>query len=211
MHGLPLLPHGYLMVDLFFLLSGFVLSAGYGDRLAQGGAGGWFIGKRLVRLYPLAFLGLALGFAVALALALLGRRSLEADAPAMFALGALFLPWLVGGLISPLNGPAWSLQLELWVNALYGACARVLTDRRLAVLAGAAAIVLAAVCVATGRFEGGFATTIRAGRPDRRAIWSAGRGCSSRSRWESCCTGYGAPGSSRHFPYDGPGWLRPRC
>ena len=155
--GWPVFIHGYLMVDLFFLLSGFVLSAGYGERLAQGGAGGWFVGKRLVRLYPLAFVGLALGFAVSLTLAASVGSAMPAAAPVKFALGALFLPSLAGGLISPFNGPAWSLQLELWVNVLYGAVAKVLSDRRLAALAGAAAIALIAASLATGRFEGGFA------------------------------------------------------
>jgi peptidoglycan/LPS O-acetylase OafA/YrhL len=155
--GWPVFTHGYLMVDLFFLLSGFVLSAGYGERLAQGGAGGWFVGKRLLRLYPLAFLGLALGVAVSLMLAARVGAAMPAAAPAMFALGALFLPWLAGGLISPFNGPAWSLQLELWVNVLYGGFARVLSDRRLAAVAGAAAIALVVASLATGCFDGGFA------------------------------------------------------
>jgi peptidoglycan/LPS O-acetylase OafA/YrhL len=149
--------HGYLLVDLFFLLSGFVLSAGYGERLTQGGAGGWFFGRRLLRLYPLAIVGLALGFSVSLALAARDGSVMPAAAPAMLAVGALFLPWLGGGLISPYNGPAWSLQLELWINALYGACARWLTDRRLAALAGAAALALAAAALAAGQFDGGFA------------------------------------------------------
>lgn len=153
----PGLAHGYLMVDLFFLLSGFVLSAGYGERLARGGAGGWFFGKRLMRLYPLAFLGLALGFAISLTIAAVDSLSMPAAAPAMLAFGALFLPWLGGGLISPFNGPAWSLQLELWINLLYGAFAGWLTDRRLAMLTGAAALALAAATVATGQFDGGFA------------------------------------------------------
>ena len=149
--------HGYLMVDLFFLLSGFVLSAGYGGRLAHGGAGGWFFGKRLARLYPLALLGLALGFGVSLSAAALKGSAMHAQAPAMLALGALFLPWLWGGLISPYNGPAWSLQLELWVNALYGVVAKWLTNRRLAALAGAAAIALTVASLTIGHFEGGYA------------------------------------------------------
>ena len=155
--GSGLLGHGYLMVDLFFLMSGFVLSAGYGARLAEGGAGAWFAGKRLARLYPLALAGLLLGAAVAAGLAVGGQRGLEDQPLLLLMLAALFLPWLGGGLVVPFNGPAWSLQLELWINLAYGYCARWLTDRRLAVLTGAAAVVLIAATLSAGQFDGGFA------------------------------------------------------
>ncbi|MBX3479666.1 MAG: acyltransferase [Caulobacter sp.] len=152
-----LLGHGYLMVDLFFLMSGFVLSAGYGARLSRGGAGLWFGARRLIRLYPLALLGLLAGAAAAFALAAGGLRPLE-DRPALYlVLGALFLPWLGGGLISPFNGPAWSLQLELWINLAYGFVARWLTDRRLAVIVAIAGAGLLAVSLVNGQFDGGFA------------------------------------------------------
>lgn len=155
--GLGLLGHGYLMVDLFFLMSGFVLSAGYGARLTRGRAGLWFTLKRLVRLYPLALLGLLLGAAVAMALAARGLRPLE-DRPALYLLlGALFLPWLGGGLISPFNGPAWSLQLELWINIAWGFVAPWLTDRRLAWLVALAGTALIVVSLTGGQFDGGFA------------------------------------------------------
>lgn len=155
--GSGLLGHGYLMVDLFFLMSGFVLSAGYGARLAEGAAGTWFAGKRLVRLYPLALAGLLLGAAVAAGLAFGGQRGLEDQPLLLLVLAALFLPWLGGGLVVPFNGPAWSLQLELWINVGYGYAARWLTDRRLATLTGVAAVVLIGVTLATGQFDGGFA------------------------------------------------------
>ncbi|MDO9336278.1 MAG: acyltransferase [Caulobacter sp.] len=155
--GSPLLGHGYLMVDLFFLMSGFVLSAGYGQRLAAGGQGVWFAGKRIARLYPLAIVGLTLGAAAALALSLGGLRPLE-DQPLLLALlAALFLPWLGGGLVVPFNGPVWSLQYELWINLAWGFVARWLTDRRLAVLTGLAALALVLVVGANGQFDSGFA------------------------------------------------------
>jgi peptidoglycan/LPS O-acetylase OafA/YrhL len=155
--GSGLLGHGYLMVDLFFLMSGFVLSAGYGQKLAAGGAGLWFSLKRLVRLYPLALIGLVLGTAVAVTLGFAGLRPLE-DRPVLFVvLGALFLPWLGGGLISPFNGPAWSLQLELWINVAYGFVARWLTNRRLMALTALAGLALIALTLTRGQFDGGFA------------------------------------------------------
>jgi peptidoglycan/LPS O-acetylase OafA/YrhL len=157
--GSPLLGHGYLMVDLFFLMSGFVLSAGYGQRLARGGQGVWFAGKRIARLYPLAAVGLLLGGGVAVALSLGGQRPLE-DQPLLLALlAALFLPWLGGGLVVPFNGPVWSLQFELWINLAWGFVARWLTDRRLVVLTGVAALALVLVTAANGLFDSGFANS----------------------------------------------------
>ncbi len=53
LHGLPLLRHAWLFVDLFFVLSGFVIAANYQQRLLEGYGGGRFLLLRLGRLYPL--------------------------------------------------------------------------------------------------------------------------------------------------------------
>ena len=61
---------GYLAVDFFFLLSGFVIWLTWHDRLRGQGAAGIarFLQKRVARIWPLH--GVMLAFAVALALAL---------------------------------------------------------------------------------------------------------------------------------------------
>lgn len=161
MHGEAILnahalDHAYLMVDLFFLLSGFVLSAGYGDRLDRGGGGQWFMQIRATRLYPLAFIGLVLGLGAAVVRAALGQGLIDAHTGLTFALAAAFLPWLGEGLLVPLNGPLWSLQVEFWANAAYGFAARWLTDVRLAWIVGIAAFGLALLGLANGRIDGGF-------------------------------------------------------
>src|SRR5450631_2286933 len=52
--------HGYLAVDFFFLLSGFVVGYAYDDR--WGRMSTWeFIKIRLVRLHPLVILGTLIG------------------------------------------------------------------------------------------------------------------------------------------------------
>ncbi|MDR3506410.1 MAG: acyltransferase [Caulobacteraceae bacterium] len=162
LHGQPMLntrlfEHGYLMVDLFFLMSGFVLSAGYGERLAQPGAGPWFARMRALRLYPLAILGLIAGVVVEAFAVLHGTLAPRPQWIVMIVLGALFLPWLGGGLIVPFDGPAWSLQLELWINILYGALARRLSNRWLIAIVAVFALALAAASLACGQFDGGFA------------------------------------------------------
>lgn len=151
------LGHGYLMVDLFFMLSGFVLSAGYGQLLSRGGRGRWFAWRRLLRLWPLSLAGLFLGALVAAGLAASGLRELESQPVLRLALGTAFLPWLAGGLVCAFNGPAWSLQLELWINVAYGYVARWLTDRRLMILVVLAAAALAMAALVSGNFDGGFA------------------------------------------------------
>ncbi len=55
------LAHTYLAVDLFFLMSGFVLAATYERRLAAGWGAGKFAVVRLRRLWPLYALGLVVG------------------------------------------------------------------------------------------------------------------------------------------------------
>src|SRR5215218_10369185 len=52
--------HGFLAVDFFFCLSGFVIGYAYDDRIGQMGI--WaFFKARLIRLQPLVILGSVLG------------------------------------------------------------------------------------------------------------------------------------------------------
>jgi len=52
--------HGYLAVDFFFLLSGFVISYAYDDRWGKMSVGSFFK-RRLVRLHPLVIMGMVIG------------------------------------------------------------------------------------------------------------------------------------------------------
>jgi peptidoglycan/LPS O-acetylase OafA/YrhL len=120
---------GYLAVDFFFVLSGFVVAGAYQGRIESGSLTvRGFAAKRLIRFYPLYFVGLALGTAQAVAENVLHVGSTIplhsigwALAPALF-----FLPAFGPGIfyITPLNGPAWSLLFEFWVNVAWAAIAR---------------------------------------------------------------------------------------
>ncbi len=57
-----ILPHAYVAVDLFFVLSGIVISQAYGPRLDAGMSFGRFVQLRMARLYPLIFLATLAGF-----------------------------------------------------------------------------------------------------------------------------------------------------
>lgn len=113
-------PRFWLAVDLFFLISGYVLAAVYAPRFRTGLTVGAFLRARLVRLYPLYLLGLALGTISASAALLLGRGDLSVvDFAVAVATGLFMLPsptWTADDSLFPLNFPAWSLFFELVAN-----------------------------------------------------------------------------------------------
>jgi peptidoglycan/LPS O-acetylase OafA/YrhL len=112
---------GYLAVDLFFVLSGFVIAHAYEQRLAAGLSAGRFMAARYLRLWPVYALGVALGLAAAALQALSGKDNLslaELARTAPFALAMLPGPHIRQSLY-PVNSVAWSLALELMVNFAY--------------------------------------------------------------------------------------------
>ncbi|MEP9359852.1 acyltransferase [Sphingomonas sp. KR3-1] len=111
-----LFSRGYLAVDFFFMLSGFVLSHAYDRRFAAGLDWTAFMKLRLLRLWPVMAIGVALGVAVAWG---------GAVAPDLLAIRAaaalLFIPLPLATIhLFPLNGVQWSLFFELFANALHG-------------------------------------------------------------------------------------------
>ena len=116
-------PSGYLAVDVFFLLSGFVIARSYDERFAAGMSLGRFAALRLIRFYPLYLVGLGLGIFRCVGQILLDRPDRLAgwDVGVSAFFGLLFLPSPVTPHIAPLNHPAWSLLFELAVNIVYAA------------------------------------------------------------------------------------------
>ncbi len=121
-HWGPVPAFGHLAVDMFFLLSGFVLALANDPRFARGATIVDFLRKRVIRLYPIYFVGWALG---ALALFMTMARGSSGSYPVGALLANLvLLPYPAShGKIAPLfviDGPAWSLCLEFYVaNLLY--------------------------------------------------------------------------------------------
>ncbi len=113
-------PHFFFIaVDLFFVLSGFVLALNYDHRFAAGMPALQFMRLRAIRLFPLAMIGAALG----LCSQLVGDASPSAWAHATvsFLLTVLALPSpppFTAVTLFPLNSVFWSLFLELWVANL---------------------------------------------------------------------------------------------
>ena len=122
--------HGYLAVDFFFILSGFVIGYAYDDRLGKSMSLGNFFKRRLIRLHPMIVMGAVLGVVFYLL-----QGSVQWDdthislSLVMLALlcAMFFIPAAPGasydirgnGEMFPLNGPSWSLFFEYIGNILY--------------------------------------------------------------------------------------------
>jgi peptidoglycan/LPS O-acetylase OafA/YrhL len=110
-----LVPHGYIAVDLFFVLSGFIMAYTYLDDFRSRGwlAFPTFIMKRVARIVPLntfaVLLVLILG---AVSSALIGRDIFHGSSNILFD-GVANLLMLQGlGIGLNLNGPSWSISTE---------------------------------------------------------------------------------------------------
>ena len=113
--------HYYLAVDMFFVLSGFVIAHAYDLRFEQGLTFKSFVRARIRRLYPIYVIGLVIALACSFANNVHGLS--YAERGISFALGLAGLPsppfdsWAA---LFPMNGPFWSLFFEFWVaNIVY--------------------------------------------------------------------------------------------
>ena len=116
---------GYLAVDLFFVLSGFVIALSYESKFRYGMTLVRFVEIRAIRLLPMVWVGATIG---AVYLLTLGQYSLPMIA-AIATSNAFLLPalWLGGTLVFIADRPVWSLFLEMVANVLYALVWRWLT------------------------------------------------------------------------------------
>ena len=122
--------HGYLAVDFFFILSGFVIGYAYDDRWGKTLNTAGFFRRRLIRLHPMVVMGTLIGLA---SFALTGMERWDGSFSSWslvlgaFICGCLMIPALPGmprdvrgnGEMFPLNGPSWSLFFEYIGNIIY--------------------------------------------------------------------------------------------
>lgn len=145
--------HGYLAVDFFFILSGFVIGYAYDDRWKK--ITSWdFFKRRLIRLQPMIILGALFGAA-----SFCLQGSVQWDGTkislSMVMLATLLTMFLIpvapgaggevrgNGEMFPLNGPSWSLFFEYIGYVLYALIIRRLSTKALTVLVALAGIGLA--------------------------------------------------------------------
>ena len=117
--------NGYMAVDLFFALSGFVIAASYEHRFNYRMTPWEFVKARFIRFYPLYFLGFSCSVILLVTQLFLDSRisqQYHRDWYALpFALLAIPSPFVsdIGQFVYPLNFPSWSLFFELFVNITY--------------------------------------------------------------------------------------------
>jgi peptidoglycan/LPS O-acetylase OafA/YrhL len=154
-HAKLMINHGYLAVDFFFVLSGFVIGYAYDDRWNKMSLGDFFK-RRLIRLHPMIIVGMLVG-----AIFFYFQDSAFFPGISEVPVGTMLLIMLIGFTLipvppsmdirgwaemHPLNGPAWTLFFEYVANILYALFVRKFSNTVLAIfvfIAGAALIHLA--------------------------------------------------------------------
>ncbi|MDE3182803.1 MAG: acyltransferase [Bacteroidota bacterium] len=162
--------HGYLAVDFFFLLSGFVIGYAYDDRWGKMSIGDFFK-RRLVRLQPMIIIGMTIG-----AVLFYFQDSVLWPAIHLVPVWKVLILMLIGYTLlpiplsmdirgwqemHPLNGPAWSLFFEYISNILYGLFIRKFSKTALSILVflSAVALIYLAVTSPNGDIIGGWSIT----------------------------------------------------
>lgn len=173
-----MLPRDYLAVDLFFVLSGFVIAHAYGDALAGGRGARWFMVQRVVRLAPLYLLATFSGALIVLATMIAGEAGAPSPAAWATALGLnLFLlpaPPVSAALADvpyAFVGPAWSLLWEMAANLVFALIFLRLTAARLGRLMALGLVLLAVAASTKGSLDAGPYWSSFAGGACR-VVWS---------------------------------------
>jgi peptidoglycan/LPS O-acetylase OafA/YrhL len=153
-----LMPHGYLAVDMFFILSGFVIALNYETALEKGLKLGSFLQARGVRLLPVYWLGALFNIAVFVWMASSGYYP-PGYSSFMIWLGVPLLTLLLlpvfgtpGDGFSPaMLNVTWSLLVEWLINGVYAARLFRWRTSTLALIAAALWLAMAVAGYFTGR------------------------------------------------------------
>lgn len=153
--------HGYLAVDFFFCLSGFVVAYAYDDRVFKMSLGAFFK-QRLRRLHPLVILGAVLGLLAFLfdpfSDAATGYSLLQIVS--LFLASVLLIPYPVMEdryfNLFGLNAPSWSLFWEYVANIVYALILVRLRRSWLLILAIISAVTIVYVVKTSGSLIGGW-------------------------------------------------------
>ncbi|RAJ92577.1 peptidoglycan/LPS O-acetylase OafA/YrhL [Larkinella arboricola] len=147
--------HGYLAVDFFFILSGFVVGYAYDDR--------WktmtikdFLKRRFIRLHPMVVIGAIVGASIFYFQGCSAWDVSKVSVPMLLVatgINAFLIPAAPGfeirgvGEMFPLNGPSWSLLFEYIGNILYAFFLRKLSTKSLSIVVLLAGVGLASFAI----------------------------------------------------------------
>ena len=159
--GKNFIGHGFLAVDFFFCLSGFVIGYAYDDRISKMGVTEFFK-SRLIRLHPLIILGSVLGL-IGFLLDPFAAQS------ALYNTGKIILVFLCSVFLIPFpvmeerafnlfsfNAPAWSLFWEYVANIFYAFILYRIGRRSLLLLTLLSAAALCFISYRSGNLLGGW-------------------------------------------------------
>ena len=154
--GTQIINHGYLGVDFFFVLSGFVIGYAYDDRWDKMTTWGFFK-RRIARLHPMLIAGTVIGACLFFLGANDSLNTISQCSGWMFALafvmGILMIPTGPGLDIRGFSetytftGPAWTLMFEYIGNILYALFLRKLPTIVLAILCACCAFFTLDLCL----------------------------------------------------------------
>ncbi|MFT4155482.1 acyltransferase family protein [Parafilimonas sp.] len=153
--------HGFLAVDFFFCLSGFVMGYAYDNRMQQLGLKNFFV-VRLIRLQPLVIIGSALGL-IGFLLDPFSTAYLD------YSAGKILLLFIASIMLIPmpsmpdrafnlfgLNAPSWSLFWEYIANIIYAFFLCRIKRNVLIIITIIAGILLSYVSYRSGNLLGGW-------------------------------------------------------
>jgi peptidoglycan/LPS O-acetylase OafA/YrhL len=158
------LVHAWLFVDLFFVVSGYVMAAAYAARLDTAASLQAFMVRRFFRLYPLhlvtTFAVIATALAVQTAKWLLAQNGIVLGGQKPFAVTFFDADYLglellllqgVGIMRRELhNFPSWSISVEFWTYLLFALAMLLVSAARARVLLGAGVVAACTACFAAG-------------------------------------------------------------
>jgi peptidoglycan/LPS O-acetylase OafA/YrhL len=156
--------HGFLAVDFFFCLSGFVIAYAYDQRMPDMGIIE-FLKARLIRLHPLVILGSVLGLLAFLLDPFGGQPEVYSAGKTalIFICSVLMIPYPVmedrGFNLFGLNAPSWSLFWEYIANICYAIVLYRIKKNLLWVLTILAAVLLSIASCRSGNLLGGWGGT----------------------------------------------------
>jgi len=153
--------HGFLAVDFFFCLSGFVIGYAYDDRMRNIGVIA-FLKSRLIRLHPLVIAGSILGLTAFL-------FDPFVSSPGIYTAGKTLLIFICSMLLIPLpvmadrgynlfglNAPSWSLFWEYVASIGYALILYKLKRHYIIILTVISGIGICIVCCRAGNLLGGW-------------------------------------------------------
>ena len=144
------IPRSFLAVDIFFLLSGFVIAAAYEPKFSTGLTFAEFLRVRLIRLLPMIWLGIALG--------IIHEKILGHTINLSVLLHSMFILPAADGdpLLFPLNLVEWSLMFEIAINIVHASLLWRIGTKSLIAICGVSLVAVIAGAIQYGSLDTGW-------------------------------------------------------